>query len=120
MQTDYSLNTLLDLDGLTFYRDDGLWWKIEARRVAATEFIPHGIYYSLTLHNRYNTRIMGYDNSHAVKPPGKFKYAGQRLPYDHKHRHSSDKGIPYEFKNAQQLLDDFFAEVDRIAEEQKE
>lgn len=119
MQIDYTLDTLLDLNGLTFHRDDGLWWKIEAKRVKPTEFIPHGVSYSLTLHNRYNTRIMGYDNSHAVKPPGKFKFAGQRIPYDHKHRHSSDKGIPYEFKNAQQLIDDFFAEVDRVAEEQK-
>lgn len=119
MQIDYTLDTLLDLDGLTFHRDDGLWWKIQVKRINPTEFIPHGISYSLTLHNRYNTRIMGYDNSHAVKPSGKFKFAGQRLTYDHKHRHSSDKGIPYEFKNAQQLMDDFFAEIDRIVEEQK-
>lgn len=119
MQIDYTLDTLLDLNGLIFHRDDGFWWKIEAKRIKPTEFIPHGISYSLTLHNKYGTRIMGYDNSHAVKPPSKFKFAGQRLPYDHKHRHSSDKGIPYEFKNAQQLMDDFFSEVDRIAKELK-
>jgi hypothetical protein len=60
---------------------------------------------------------MGYDNSHAVKPPKKFKYAGQCLPYDHKHRHASDKGVPYAFGDAAQLLADFFAEVDRVLKE---
>jgi len=37
-----------------------------------------------------------------------------RLPYDHKHRHISDKGVPYAFKDAHQLLSDFFVEVDRV------
>ena len=69
---------------------------------------------SLTLHNRYGKRVLGYDNAHAVKPPGKFKFAGQRLPYDHKHRNMSDKGVPYTFGSAQALLEDFFAEVDKV------
>lgn len=62
-------------------------------------------------------RILGYDNAHAVKPPKKFKYAGAKLPYDHNHRHVSDKGVPYEFKDAHQLLSDFFVEVDRVLKE---
>lgn len=41
-------------------------------------------------------------------------FAGRRLPYDHRHRHASDEGVPYSFKNAHQLLVDFFAEVDRV------
>jgi hypothetical protein len=76
--------------------------------------IPHGIRYSLTLHEPYGDRILGYDNAHAVKPPKKFKYAGRILTFDHKHRNTSDKGVPYEFKDAQQLLEDFFADVDRV------
>lgn len=28
--------------------------------------------------------------------------------------YASDKGVPYEFKDAQQLLEDFFADVDRV------
>nr|WP_229461802.1 hypothetical protein [Massilia sp. NR 4-1] len=51
--------------------------------------------------------MLDYDNAHAVKPPKKFKYVGRILAYDHKHRHISDQGVPYEFKNAQQLLEDF-------------
>ena len=89
-------------------------------RVPANADIPHGIRYSLTLHEPYGNRILGYDNSHAVKPPKKFKFAGQRLPYDHKHRHVTDKGVPYEFKDAYQLMTDFFAEVDRVLKEAKQ
>jgi len=77
----------------------------------------HGIRYSLSLHDKYGTRVLGYDNAHAVKPPKKFKFAGQRLPYDHRHRTSSDKGVPYTFESAQRLLEDFFAEVDRVIKE---
>lgn len=61
--------------------------------------------------------MLGYDNAHAVKPPKKFKYAGRILAYDHKHRTVSDQGIPFEFKDAQQLLNDFFADVDRVLKE---
>lgn len=52
-----------------------------------------------------------------MKPPKKFKFSGQRLPYDHRHRTSSDKGVPYAFESAQRLLEDFFAEVDRVIKE---
>ena len=117
MQADTSLDTLLDLDGYTIDQEGGYWIKIEARRVPVSADIPHGIRYSLTLHEPYGKRILGYDNSHAVKPPKKFKFAGQRLPYDHKHRHVADKGVPYEFKDANQLLADFFKEVDRVIKE---
>ncbi len=116
MKTEFDpgLETLLDMDGYILDQTGGYWVKLEACRVSPTEGIPHGIRYSLTLHDRYGRRIMGYDNSHAVKPPKKFKYAGQRMPYDHRHRHAADKGIPYEFRSAAQLLEDFFAEVDKV------
>lgn len=111
------LNTLLDLDGSVLEQEGGFWIKIEAREIAPSEVALHGIRYSLTLHDRYGTRVLGYDNAHAVKPPKKFKFAGQRLPYDHRHRTASDKGVPYMFESAQRLLEDFFAEVDRVIKE---
>lgn len=117
MQPDTGLEALLDLDDYIIAQDLGCWVKVEAWRVVATREIPHGIRYSLTLHEPYGKRIMGYDNSHAIKPPKKFNYAGRRLAYDHKHRHISDKGVPYEFKDAYQLLADFFEEVDRVLKE---
>lgn len=58
---------------------------------------------------------MGYDNAHAVKNPKTGK-SGWRVAYDHKHRHARDKGVPYEFVDAYQLLKDFFADVDRALE----
>ena len=114
MQSDPGIETLLDLREQIIDQGNGYWIKIEAWRVKPTPEVPHGIRYSLTLHDPYGKRILGYDNAHAVKPPKKFKYAGRILAYDHRHRYASDKGMPYEFKDAHQLLVDFFAEVDRV------
>ena len=85
--------------------------------VEITDDIPHGIRYALTLYEPHGKRILGYDNAHAVKVPRKIKYAGRRLPFDHKHRHVSDKGKPYGFESAYQLLEDFFNDVDRVLKE---
>lgn len=116
MHEDFGIATLLDLHDQILDQGHGYWIKMEAWRVQASKDIPHGIRYSLTLHEPYGKRILGYDNAHAVKPPRNFKLAGHRLPYDHRHRHASDKGVPYAFQDAQQLLVDFFQEVDRVLE----
>ncbi len=113
---DHQIRTLLDLHDQIIDQEDGYWLKIEAWEVAASKDIPHGIRYALTLHAPSGKRILGYDNAHAVKVKGK-KYSGQRLPFDHKHRHVADKGVPYEFKDAHQLLSDFFTEVDSVLKE---
>lgn len=39
---------------------------------------------------------------------------GYWIKIEHRHRHVSDQGVPYEFTDAQQLINDFFADVDRI------
>ena len=114
MKRDAAIDTFIDLHVSIIDQENGFWLKIEAWRVEESEQIPHGIRYSLTLHEPYGKRILGYDNAHLVKPPKKFKYAGRIMAYDHKHRHATDKGVPYEFKDAQQLLEDFFADVDRV------
>ena len=111
------LVTLLELDGSVLEQDSGCWIKIEARRVPSSPHALHGIKYRLTPHDRFGTRVLGDDNAHAVKPPKKFKVAWQRLPCDHRHRSASDKGVPYAFESAQRLLEDFFAEVDRVIKE---
>lgn len=98
------INTLLDLDGMVIEQSQGYWTKFEAQRLDSTEERPHGIRYSLTLHDRQGNRVLGFDNAHAV---------GRKRTYDHRHRHSNDKGIPYEFVDAHQLLKDFWAEVDK-------
>jgi hypothetical protein len=43
----------------------------------------------------------------------------RRFAFDHGHRHAADTGVPYEFKDAHQLLSDFFVEVDAVLKEVK-
>ena len=38
---------------------------------------------------------------------------------DHHHRNSLDSGVSYEFKDAYQLLQDFFEKVDEIINDQE-
>lgn len=66
---DKTLENLLELDGIKFVVDEsvGLWVKFEVKRVKPTKGRPFGIRYSLTLHNRFNQRILGFDNAHAVE-----------------------------------------------------
>lgn len=120
MASDPGLTTLLDLDGEILNQGNGYWVEIRAWTVEPTKSIPHGLRYSLSLHDRSGTRIMGFDNAHVAKAPKGFQYAGRRLPYDHRHRHASDKGVPYGFKDAYQLLKDFFEEVDRVLKARQE
>ncbi len=114
------LETLLDLDGYVIDQGHGYWVKIEARKLREpSKERPHGISYCLSLHDNYGQRIMGFDNAHAVVHRQKGKYSGRRFAYDHKHRHISDKGVPYEFVDAYQLLSDFFKEVDKVVKQHK-
>lgn len=112
MAHDNDIDTLLELDGVIIEQVAGYWTKFEVKRISKiTEEIPHGIRYSLTLHDRYGARIMGFDNAHAVKLSGKHR---SRKTYDHRHRYATDAGIQYEFVDAHQLLKDFWSEVDKI------
>ncbi len=108
------LEALLQLDSEIFPMENGYWTKIEAKEVTSNEHIPHGIKYSLTLHNPRNIRILGYDNAHGIKPKKK-KYGAKRLVWDHKHERKIVE--PYEFEDANQLLEDFWNDVDNILRE---
>jgi outer membrane receptor for Fe3+-dicitrate len=113
------LEYLLGLDGnIEVQNDAGYWVKMEVSSVDVTAERPYGIRYSLTLHAPDNTRLIGFDNAHSVRPAGsRFKHAGKRFPYDHRHRHALDEGVLYEFDTAYQLVSDFYAEVDRVLKE---
>ena len=112
------ITTLLDLHQEVIDQDNSYWVKIEAWEVQASDAVPHGVRYSLTLHNPKGLRILGYDNAHSVKI--RSGYSGRKLAYDHKHRSATDPGIRYEFKDAHQLLCDFFEDVDRALTAEKE
>jgi hypothetical protein len=108
MAHEKDIDMLLYLDGVVIEQAGGYSTKFEVRRVAqTTEERPHGIRYSLTLHDRHGERIMGFDNAHAVKA----RKSGKT--YDHRHRHAKDEGVPYEFVDAHQLLKDFWSAVDK-------
>ena len=110
------LLTLLDLNDQIIDQEDGYWIKIDAWEVKPSDNIPHGIRYALTLHAPSGKRILGYDNAHAVQSKSK-KFSGRRVEDDHRHRRAGDIGVPYLFIDANQLLSDFFAEVDRVLKE---
>ena len=120
MSKDKGLDYLLDLDEEIWVQDGGYWVKIEARRLEqATKECPHRIKYSLTLHDRYGNRVMGFDNAHFIRTRKKGRFKGRKIAYDHKHMSSTDKGTPYAFESAEQLITDFFSEVDRILKERQ-
>jgi hypothetical protein len=104
---DQGIDNLLVLDGERFVIDEklGLWIKIDAKLITPASTRPHGIKYALTLHDRFNTRIMGFDNAHAINDHG---------TYDHWHKDQDDKGRLYKFINAGKLLEDFWVEVDKM------
>jgi len=115
MSRDAGLDTLLDLDESILDQGDGYWIKIEVKLAGTISAErPHGISYSLTLHDPLNQRILGFDNAHAIKPASSQKYSGRCIEYDHKHRSVKDKGIPYQFVDGHQLLKDFFDEADKV------
>ena len=108
---DFELETLLSLDGEIFRMEDGYWTKCEAKRVKSDDSFPHGIRYSLTLHDRNNRRIIGFDNAHGIKPARR-RYGGRKRTWDHKH--DREKAVSYEFESPGQLLEDFWREVNKI------
>lgn len=112
------LETLLDLDGIKYRLEKGYWVKFEARLVAPNEKVPHGVLYSLTLHDRNNTRVIGFDNAHGCMPPRRKKFGGRKVTWDHRH-HFDEKVVPYEYESAAQLIEDFWSEVERIIEGEK-
>lgn len=119
MREEEKFGILLDLDGTEYTEENGYWYRIQAWKIEPNEFILHGIRYNLTLHDNHNQRILGYDNSHAVKVLKRDmkEYGNVLYIYDHKHINKKDPGRPYHFKDAAQLLEDFFKEVDKCISE---
>ncbi len=114
MDRDFGLDTLLDLDGIIIEQKYGYWVKFDVSKTNVSPERPHGIRYSLTLHNKYGQRVLGYDNAHAVKLSRRNKYTGRKIEFDHIHRHQEDIGVPYGFRDAYQLIQDFFESVDNL------
>jgi hypothetical protein len=112
-ERDRSLDTLLQLDGESFVVDtEGMCWvNFFVKQVPVTRERPHGLNYSLTLHDDGGTRLLGFDNAHATRA-GSGPGSRTRIEYDHKHRGERIKS--YVYADAATLLADFWAEVDGI------
>jgi hypothetical protein len=95
----------------TYFIDEHHWVKFDVNRTPVTSEWPHGLRYSITLHEISGARIVGFDNAHPVSkvkgPAGKSKQK-----YDHKHRFRTIR--PYDYSNAGMLIEDFWKEVDSV------
>ncbi|MCG6113896.1 MAG: hypothetical protein MEQ84_01745 [Mesorhizobium sp.] len=63
---EHALEFLLAFDGRIHHYADGYFVKFEIRRIDPTPARPHGLRYSFTLHGPEGTRLVGFDNAHAV------------------------------------------------------
>lgn len=91
--------------------------EFTARRTATTPERPHGVSYALVLRAKSGgPPWVRFDNAHPVAENGR-GYRRKRAAYDHWHRTATDKGRPYNFTAAVQLLDDFWREVKRTLDE---
>jgi hypothetical protein len=108
---DPALDALLDLDGVTLviHPESGLWVRFVVTRIHPSAEKPHGLDYSLTLHDNNGERLIGFDNAHPVK--------GQRRGEAQDHRHRFQRVRTYEYADAASLLSDFWREVDLLLKE---
>jgi hypothetical protein len=108
--TDHGLEALLALHGQEFVLENGNWVSFRVWRVACSESIPHGIRYALSLHDRDNVRLVGFDNAHAVKTR-KRRFDPKNVVHDH--WHDGKRTLAYHYENAGKLLADFFDQVEQ-------
>jgi hypothetical protein len=105
LAVDHELEFLLSFDGYEFRLASGYRVKIEAARAEVSTGRPHGIKYSLTLHDPRGRRIYGMDNAHK---------AGRRVEFDHRHIYGRRRVVGYAYRGPSALAEDFFREVRRI------
>lgn len=120
-ELDHSIENLLDLDGEVMEADYELQYyaHFDVKRVELSEGRPHGVKYSLTLHDKHNERLLGFDNAHAIKEETTGGFIRHRLvkKYDHKHKFKDIAVVmAYDYTTAEQLMIDFWAYVDEAIE----
>jgi hypothetical protein len=114
IERDPGLDALLLLAGERFVVESGFWVKFDVTRVSPSPEKPHGLDYSLTLHDAGGARILGFDNAHPIRE-GSGPGAQTRIEYDH--RHKEERVRWYDYKDAATLLADFWNEVDLMLKE---
>lgn len=104
------IERLLAYDGRRYWFLNG--WSVRFRlwRTSPTLAWPHGLRYALTLHDVDGARLLGFDNAHGV--------ARRAAAFDHEHRLGRvEEPVPYAFTDADSLLADFFAAVERACQQ---
>lgn len=79
---------------------------------------PHGLQYALTLHRPGNDRVVGYDNAHQAKIGSGPSAASRSRALAFDHRHFNGKVTVYTFESPLKLLEDFWADVEAILNEE--
>jgi hypothetical protein len=104
-QDDEALRRLLDYHRRRYWLSNGWCIRFWVKEVPSTAGRPHGVKYSLTLHDVDMTRLLGIDNAHGLP---------RRLVFDHQHRfRRTEELVPYDYKDADTLIGDFFDAVER-------
>ena len=106
---DEGLDRLLDLDGFLAEIGGGFWVKIVAQRVPPDAQRPHGVSYTLTLHDPTGRRVFGIDNAHVIRLT---RGPASRLSTARDHLHRGESVRPYAYRDADTLMDDFWREVE--------
>jgi hypothetical protein len=112
------------MDGDVIEADAELEYTVhfDAKRAEITEGRPYRIKYSLTLHDKHGSRLLGFDNAHEIedKVRGRFSKHRKVSKWDHEHKFKDVSVIkPYDYQTAEQLLVDFWAAVDSAIELEK-
>lgn len=108
---DPGLERLFDLDGFLAEIAGGFWVKINARPVPADAARPHGVAYSITLHEPDGRRVFGIDNAHAIRPS---RGPAGRSKAQRDHLHRGETTHPYLYRDADTLMEDFWRAVASI------
>ncbi|MBF0383163.1 MAG: hypothetical protein HQL69_19245 [Magnetococcales bacterium] len=106
----WDLELLFDLDGTIQEVGNGYWYKVEIKPVQRTPERPHGIDYSLTLHEPSGKRIYGIDNAHPIKAS---RSPGRKRAKACDHVHAGTRIRVYEYDSASALMQDFFDGVEQ-------
>jgi hypothetical protein len=64
MNNPNDLEPLLSLNGIEYCIGADYWVKFSAIEIVPDEHRPFGVKYSLSMHNKYGTRLVGFDNAH--------------------------------------------------------
>jgi Family of unknown function (DUF6516) len=112
-KSDLTPDMLLGLDGVVFALSDDpapYWVKFVVKQVPRSPERPHGLSYSLTLHDPHGDRVLGFDNAH---PVSEGSGPGIRTRVERDHRHHRQLKF-YEFQDAGTLITDSWTQVETV------